>query len=304
MTQNEIEEIQKAIETLENQRALLGDSVVDTAVAPLHEKLTALEAANRPDQQRKLVTTLFLDVVNSTAMVRDMDPEDHLAIMDGAMQRLTVPIEANGGRVLKYMGDGMMALFGHPVARENDPELAQVADRLSNTELMREVPIPITMEHEMEAYQEAKLQQRAFLQNIAVNLSDYHGGASVGSYICRRSGEQGIEYVSFYAFVPAYDFSNTAQVANSIRIENDYMAWLGIMQRINDLYQAGDTARLLALADRMGAEDPEPEPVGLVEALEVVFHQLGAPHLHRLHAGDREVDARTLEELRSLGYIK
>ena len=73
------------------------------------------------------------------------------------------------------------------------------------------------------------------LQNIAVNLSDYHGGASVGSYICRRSGEQGIEYVSFYAFVPAYDFSNVAQVANSIRIENDYMAWLGIMQRINHM---------------------------------------------------------------------
>jgi predicted ATP-grasp superfamily ATP-dependent carboligase len=75
------------------------------------------------------------------------------------------------------------------------------------------------------------------LQNIAVNLSDYHGGASVGSYICRRSGEQGIEYVSFYAFVPAYDFSNVSQVANSIRIENDYMAWLGIMQRINHMLQ-------------------------------------------------------------------
>ena len=124
MAQNEIEEIQKAIAALENQRALLGDSVVDTAVAPLHEKLAALEAADRPDQQRKLVTTLFLDVVNSTAMVRDMDPEDHLAIMDGAMQRLTAPIEAGGGRVLKYMGDGLMALFGHPVARENDPEMA------------------------------------------------------------------------------------------------------------------------------------------------------------------------------------
>ena len=73
------------------------------------------------------------------------------------------------------------------------------------------------------------------LQNIAVNLSDYHGGASVGSYICRRSGEQGIEYVSFYAFVPAYDFSNVTQISNSIRIENDYMAWLGIMQRINHM---------------------------------------------------------------------
>ncbi len=75
------------------------------------------------------------------------------------------------------------------------------------------------------------------LQDIAVNLSDYHGGASVGSYVCRRAGEQGIEYVSFFAFVPAYDFSNLSQVANSIRIENDFMAWLGIMQRINHMLQ-------------------------------------------------------------------
>lgn len=73
------------------------------------------------------------------------------------------------------------------------------------------------------------------LDEIAVNLSDYHGGASVGSYICRRAGEQGIEYVSFYAFVPAYDFSNVSQIANSIRVENDFMAWLGIMQRSNHM---------------------------------------------------------------------
>lgn len=73
------------------------------------------------------------------------------------------------------------------------------------------------------------------LDDIAVNLSDYHGGASVGSYICRRAGEQGIEYVSFYAFVPAYDFSTVSQIANSIRVENDFMAWLGIMQRIDHM---------------------------------------------------------------------
>jgi predicted ATP-grasp superfamily ATP-dependent carboligase len=75
------------------------------------------------------------------------------------------------------------------------------------------------------------------LQNLSVSLSDYHGGASVGSYICRRAGEQRIEYVSFYAFVPAYDFSKVSEIANSIRIENDFMAWLGIMQRINHMLQ-------------------------------------------------------------------
>lgn len=71
------------------------------------------------------------------------------------------------------------------------------------------------------------------LAGLAVNLSDYHGGASIGSYICRRAGEQEMEYVSFYAFVPTYDFSNISQLGNTIRIENDYMAWLAAMRRVN-----------------------------------------------------------------------
>ena len=58
---------------------------------------------------------------------------------------------------------------------------------------------------------------KAELEDIVVNLSDYHGGASVGSYICRRAGEQDIEFVSFYAFVPAYDFSTVAQMAKPNR---------------------------------------------------------------------------------------
>ncbi len=71
------------------------------------------------------------------------------------------------------------------------------------------------------------------LEDLAVNLSDYHGGASIGSYLCKRAGEQEIEYVSFYAFVPTYDFSGVPEIGNTIRIENDFMAWLGIMRRLN-----------------------------------------------------------------------
>jgi proteasome assembly chaperone (PAC2) family protein len=77
------------------------------------------------------------------------------------------------------------------------------------------------------------------LEELAVNLSDYHGGASIGSYLCRRAGEEGMEYVSFYAFVPTYDFSNITQIANTIRIENDYMAWLGVMRRVNYMLKIG-----------------------------------------------------------------
>lgn len=70
------------------------------------------------------------------------------------------------------------------------------------------------------------------MENLAVNLSDYHGGASIGSYICRRASEQQIEHLAFYSFVPTYDFSSMSEIGNAIRIENDYMAWLGVMERV------------------------------------------------------------------------
>lgn len=73
------------------------------------------------------------------------------------------------------------------------------------------------------------------LEKYAVNLSDYHGGASIGSIVCRRAYEADMEYISFYGLVPTYDFSNFAQSGNTIRIENDYMAWLGVMRRVNHM---------------------------------------------------------------------
>lgn len=76
---------------------------------------------------------------------------------------------------------------------------------------------------------------KAELTDLAVNFSDYHGGASIGSYVCRRAGERDIEYVGMYAFVPTYDFNQPAQTGSSIRIENDFMAWLGVMRRINHM---------------------------------------------------------------------
>lgn len=71
------------------------------------------------------------------------------------------------------------------------------------------------------------------ISRLAVSLSDYHGGASIGSYLCRRAGDQDVEFVGLYAFVPAYSFDVPASVGNGIRIETDFMAWLGVMRRAN-----------------------------------------------------------------------
>lgn len=71
------------------------------------------------------------------------------------------------------------------------------------------------------------------MNGLAVTLSDYHGGASIGSVVCQRASEKVMEYVGLYAFVPNYDFSEIDETANSIRIETDFMAWKAVMQRIN-----------------------------------------------------------------------
>jgi len=54
---------------------------------------------------------------------------------------------------------------------ENDPELANIAQKLSAAELLREVPIPINKEHEMETYEQAKLQQRRYIITLVAVIS-------------------------------------------------------------------------------------------------------------------------------------
>ena len=93
---------------------------------------------------------------------------------------------------------------------------------------------------------------KAELDNLAINFSDYHGGGSIGSYICRRAAELDIEYVSLYAFVPVYDFSNISRNASGIQIENDFMAWLGIMRRVNYMLKLNwDLSELEAKSQRL-----------------------------------------------------
>ena len=77
--------------------------------------------------ERRIVTALFADVVGSTSMAEGMDPEDWAEIMDAAFGSMIEPITRLGGTVTRLMGDGLLALFGAPVAHEDDPERAVMA---------------------------------------------------------------------------------------------------------------------------------------------------------------------------------
>ncbi len=120
----QIAQLRAAIGALETQRPGLGDAVVEAGLGPLREKLAALESRAGPEQQRKLATVLFMDIAGHTHLIRDLDPEENMALIDAALARLAKPIGQFGGRIARYQGDGFKAVFGLPTAHEDDPENA------------------------------------------------------------------------------------------------------------------------------------------------------------------------------------
>ena len=83
----------------------------------------ALAAAPARDE-RKVVSVLFADLVGFTSKAEQLDPEDVRATLSPYYARLRKEIERHGGTVEKFIGDAVMALFGAPVAHEDDPERA------------------------------------------------------------------------------------------------------------------------------------------------------------------------------------
>src|SRR5437899_1010579 len=75
-------------------------------------------------KERKVVTVLFADLVGFTSRAETLDPEDVEAILQPYHARLRSELERFGGTVEKFIGDAVVALFGAPVAHEDDPERA------------------------------------------------------------------------------------------------------------------------------------------------------------------------------------
>jgi class 3 adenylate cyclase len=87
--------------------------------APLSE-----EAAPSLQEERKVVTVLFCDLVGFTSRAELMDPEEVRSLLRPYHARLRDELERFGGTVEKFIGDAVMAVFGAPVAHEDDAERA------------------------------------------------------------------------------------------------------------------------------------------------------------------------------------
>ncbi len=78
--------------------------------------------ASALDGERKTVTALFADIKGSTELEQDLDPEEARAIVDPALKLMIDAVQRYDGYVVQSTGDGIFALFGAPVAREDHPQ--------------------------------------------------------------------------------------------------------------------------------------------------------------------------------------
>jgi class 3 adenylate cyclase len=90
-----------------------------TAAQPATSATTAeVSLWSRTPGERKPVTMLFADIVGSTALTEHLDAEETHELLYGAIRRLCETVEHSGGTVCRFMGDGLMAMFGAPLADE------------------------------------------------------------------------------------------------------------------------------------------------------------------------------------------
>ena len=94
----------------------------DEATTPANPAPVSL--AGGRDAERRPITVMFCDLVGSTSLAARLDAEDWRNLVSAYLDAASEAVTQMGGRVATKLGDGLMALFGHPIAQENDSERA------------------------------------------------------------------------------------------------------------------------------------------------------------------------------------
>ena len=91
--------------------------------APLHDVAPpALDGAS--EAQRRQLTVLFCDLVDSTLLARQLDPEDYREVVRAYQTACADVIQRFDGTIAQYLGDGLLVYFGYPQAHEDDAQRA------------------------------------------------------------------------------------------------------------------------------------------------------------------------------------
>ena len=97
---------------------------LDTAAPAAPAAPTAMPPRPEAAGERRYVTVMFCDLVDSTGIAAKLDAEEWRDLVGAYVEAASAAVMEMGGHVAKKLGDGLMALFGYPVAQENDAERA------------------------------------------------------------------------------------------------------------------------------------------------------------------------------------
>jgi len=258
-------------------------------------------------EERRLVTILFADVVGSTAMGEELDPEDVRALLARLFGIATEAVERHGGRVEKFIGDAIMAVFGVPTAHEDDAARAlyaaiELRDRVrADTTLGPRIPIRLGV-NGGEVIASRETDARTFLVtgdpvNVAARLQQAADPWSilVGERTVRAVGER-------FTFGPARDVEAKGKAApitvrelQGANVTRKRRRKSRIVGRESDLDQ-------LELVARRSFEERRPFLVSIVAAAGVGKSRLLEEFLDKLDPGVSVATAQCLPYGQRLTY--
>src|SRR5215468_4488288 len=114
----------KELGVLLGHRRKMLRAIAELAPTALAPAATATEPVPRDEAERRQLTVIFCDLVGSTALSVRLDPEDMRAVIASYHVCIGAVIGRYQGMIARYMGDGVLAYFGYPLAQEDDAEQA------------------------------------------------------------------------------------------------------------------------------------------------------------------------------------
>ena len=124
LTNDDLKDI--GVASLGHRKKLLEAIAALTAApeAPSSIPVAVTEPKTHDTAERRQVTVMFADLVGSTALSTDMDPEDLREVISAYQKCVAETVHHFGGFVARYLGDGVLVYFGYPHAHEDDAERA------------------------------------------------------------------------------------------------------------------------------------------------------------------------------------
>jgi class 3 adenylate cyclase/predicted ATPase len=122
LTDQDLKEIGVLLGHRRKMLAAIGQLAGATTATPAPAART--ESRPQDTAERRQVTVMFCDLVDSTGIAARLDAEEWRDLVGAYLHAASLAVTEMGGKIAKKLGDGLMALFGYPVAQENDAERA------------------------------------------------------------------------------------------------------------------------------------------------------------------------------------